>query len=444
MDKVSSELHQPQDSCTICQSELTGRRANRKSVSFVNPCRHLFHTNCIYRWASKHTTCPLDRRAIISQEVRLPLPPNWQTLLVNSARDGDYDQVLGLLKRGASVDAGCRYRDTPFAVAASNKHFSVARLLADHGSTDWYGQLSMGIMLLRGDGVKKDEAQAFEWFTRSACQGFADAEFSLGQMYWYGKGVLKNTTLAVDWLNKAAAQGSISAEAMLGDILINNAPFTDVPRGLQLLNNAVRGGSTYAMETLGRIYWQGIHVNVDLPKAQQLLEQAVEHNYIPAKKSLAGYYLKLEDKEKLPKVIALLQSAIDHHSTHPSTDAMTLLGIVFRNHLKDPIRALELFQLAAKHKDPYGLYELGYMYDKGEGVTKDPTMAFGYFQEAAMLGNSHAEFRMGLMFLHGSFGLEDWLSAEYWFQKAAEKGHKEASEKLNHIQNVWPISCPDI
>ena len=444
MDKVSSEPSQPHDFCTICQTRLYGKRANRKSVSFVNPCRHLFHTNCIYRWATKHTTCPLGRRPIVSLDVHLPLPPDWQTLLLNSARDGEYDQVLGLLKRGASVDADCRYRDTPFAIAASNKHFSVACLLADHGSTDWYAQLSMGTMLLRGDGVTKNETEAFKWFAKSADQGFAEAQFSIGHMYWHGKGVLKDTTLAVEWLNKAVAQGSVPAEAMLGDILINNSPFTDVPRGLQLLNDAVRAGSSYAMETLGRICWQGIHVNVDLPKAQQLLEQAVERNYIPAKKTLATYYLQLEAKEKLPQVITLLQSAIDHHSTHPCTDAMTLLGILYRNLLKDPIQALRLFQQAAKHKDPYGLFELGYMYDTGEGVPKDPAKAFSYFQEAAMLGNSHAEFRMGLMFLHGSFGFEDWLSAQYWFHEAAAKGHKKAAEKLNLIQKVWPRSRTDI
>ena len=444
MDKVSSELSQQPDSCSICQTKLYGQRANSKSVSYVNPCRHLFHTNCIYRWATKHTTCPLGRRAIVSLELHLPLPPDWQTLMVNSARDGEYDQVLGLLKRGAPVDANCRYRETPFAIAASNKHFSVARLLAEHGSTDWYAQDSMGTMLLRGDGVKKDEAQAFEWFAKSADQGFAEAQFSLGHMYWHGKGVLKNTALAVDWLKKAVAQESVSAEAMLGDILVHNAPFSDIPRGLELLNNAVHGGSSYAMETLGRIYWQGIHVNVDLPKARQLLERAVERNYIPAKKSLAGYYLKLGEKEKLPQVTTLLQSAIDHHSTYPSADAMTLLGIVYRDLLKDPIRALALFHQAAKHKDPCGLYELGYMYDTGEGVAKDPVKAFSYFKEAAMLGNSHAKFRMGLIFLHGSLGFEDWLSGQHWLHEAAKKGHKEAAEKLNLIQTLWPRSCIDI
>lgn len=444
MDKVSSGPHQQRDSCSICTTELCGPRANRKSVSFVNPCRHLFHTNCIYRWAAKHTTCPLGRRAIVSLELRLPLPRDWQALMVSGARDGEYDQVLGLLNRGASVDADRRYRDTPFAIAAANKHFSIARLLADHGSTDWYAQFSMGKMLLHGDGVEKDEAKSFEWFAKSADQGFAEAQFSLGHMYWHGIGVLKNTSLAVDWLKKAVAQESVSAEALLGDIFINNAPFTDIPQGLQLLNKAVRGNSSYAMETLGRLYWKGIHVDVDMPKAQQLLEQAVELSYIPAKKTLAEYYLELKDKEKLPQVFTLLQSAIDHHSTHPCTDAMTLLGILYRNLRKDPIRALWLFHQAANQKDPYGLFELGYMYDTGEGVPKDPAKAFSYFQEAAMLGNSHAEFRMGLMFLHGSFGFEDWLSAKYWLHEAAKKGHKKATEKLELIQKSWPRSCIDI
>lgn len=439
MNTASSESCRPRDFCSVCRKKLYSQKAIKKTVSSVNPCHHLFHTDCIYRWAAHHTTCPLGRRAIVSLELQLPLPPGWQNLMFNSARDGQYDQVLGLLKRGASVDANFPQQHTPFAIAASNNHCSVARLLADHGSTDCLGQFCMGHMLSTGSGVKKDEAQAFEWFAKAADQGFAPAEYRLGFIYWHGKGVFIDKMKAVDWLKKAVAKEFPSAQAMLGEIyLLDGSPFTDVPQGLQLLNKALQGGSLLAMKVLGRMYWKGTLVKVDLPRAQQLLERAAERNFIPAKVCLAQYYLELKDNEALPQVITLLQSAADQKCT----EAMTLLGTVYRDHLRNPARALELFHQAVKHKDPQGHYELSHMYETGEGVPKDLRQAFIHCREAAMQFHTNAQFRLGLMCLRGSFYPKNLYLAQYWFRKAAEKGHEGAAEKLNSISEPDSDSAP--
>ena len=439
MNTVSSDPLQPQDLCSICRKKLYSQRSKKITVSSVIPCRHLFHTHCIYPWVTKHTTCPLGRRTIVSLELQLPLPPDWQTLMFNGARAGQFDQVLGLLKRGAPVNADFPRQHTPFAIAASNQHYSVARLLADYGSTDCLGQFYMGHMLSTGSGVTRDDTQAIEWFAKAADQGFAPAEYRLGLMYWHGKGVLIDRMKSVDWLKKAVAKEYPSAQAMLGEIyLLDNSPLTNVPRGLQLLDKALQGGSLHAMKTLGHMYWKGTSVKVDLPRAQQLLEQAAERNFIPAKVCLAQYYLKLKGKEALPQIITLLQSAADQKCT----EAMTLLGTVYKDYLRDPARALEQFHQAVKHKDPQGHYELSHMYETGEGVPKDLRQAFIHCREAAEKFHVNAQFRLGLMFLHGCFYPKNVHSAEYWLRKAAQKGHKEAAEKLNSIQNPEPDPAP--
>lgn len=436
MNPLPSAVPQLQGICSICREELQSETlAGKHSISSVNPCGHLFHTDCIHRWGTEHITCPMGRRAIVSLELQLPLPPDWQNLMVNSARNGEYDQVLALLKRGAPVDAGCSYRHTPFAIAASNKHFSVARLLADHGSTDWAGQLCMGNMLYAGKAVVKDQAQAFKWYAKSADQGCAPAQFRLACMYWYGTGVPEDKMLAIDWLKKVVAQGVPEAQAMLGAIyLINDTPVTDIPRGLQLMNKAIQGGSLHAMQLLGSMHLRGEHVNVDLLKARQLLEQAAERNYLPAKTSLCECYLKLNDKEKLPQIITQLQSAVDQQSGN----AMYLLGTVYRDHLRDPVRAVELFKQAAELEDQYSNFELGHMYDTGKDVPKDSVRAFNHFRQAAMNGHSNAQFRLGLMYLRRRYRPKDLCLARYWLGKAAEKGHKKATVRLNRIRHPAP------
>ena len=43
-------------------------------------------------------------------------------------------------------------------------------------------------MYVNGRGVPQDYEKAIEWFTKSAVQGFARAQFNLGWMYAKGKG----------------------------------------------------------------------------------------------------------------------------------------------------------------------------------------------------------------------------------------------------------------
>ena len=436
MNPLPCAALQLQGNCSICREELHSETLDgKRTISSINPCGHLFHTDCIYRWSTEHITCPMGRRVIESLQLQLPLPSGWQNLMINSARNGEYDKVLALLKRGAPVDANCSYHHTPFAIAASKRHFSVARLLADHGSSDSAGQLCMGNMLFEGSGVEKDQAHAFKWYTKAADQGLAPAQFRLAMMYWFGTGVPSDKMLAVDWLKKVVAQGVPHAQATLGEIyLLNDTPVTDVPQGLQLLNKAIQGGSLRGMQLLGSLYLRGEHVNVDLPKARQLLEQAAKRNYLPAKTSLAEYYLKLNRTENLPQIITQLQSGVDQQYW----DAMYLLGTVYRDHLRDPIRALELFRQAAEKEDKNSHFELGHMYETGQGVPKDPGQAYVHFHKAAMRGHSNAQFRLGLMYLRGKYTSKDLCRARYFLGKAAEKGHKEATERLKHIKHLAP------
>jgi len=66
-----------------------------------------------------------------------------------------------------------------------------------------------------GIGVKKDEAQAADWYRKAAELGEARAKSQLGYMYHTGAGVPKDEDAAVAWYCKAAAQGHSRALANL-------------------------------------------------------------------------------------------------------------------------------------------------------------------------------------------------------------------------------------
>ena len=54
-----------------------------------------------------------------------------------------------------------------------------------------------------GNGVEQSYEKAVYWFTKSAKQGDADAQFSLGMAYYDGLGIEKNKSKAIEWIQNA-------------------------------------------------------------------------------------------------------------------------------------------------------------------------------------------------------------------------------------------------
>ena len=68
-------------------------------------------------------------------------------------------------------------------------------------------QYNLGGMYYNGKGVRKDYAQAVQWYRKAAEQGLAEAQFNLGLMYYNGQGVRQNLVIAKEWYGKACDNG---------------------------------------------------------------------------------------------------------------------------------------------------------------------------------------------------------------------------------------------
>jgi len=71
-------------------------------------------------------------------------------------------------------------------------------------------------------------------------------------------------------------------------------------------------------------------------------------------------------------------------------------------------------------KEAKALYDEGYKYYKGNGVTKDLAKAFSLFQKAAEGGNPDAYFRLGWMYESSEHVKQSYPEALKWYMKAAE------------------------
>jgi TPR repeat protein len=121
--------------------------------------------------------------------------------------------MLGMALHGPSS------ADLAAGVAAYNERNYALALqevmpLAGAGNAD--AQHLLGLMYYMGQGVQRDDEQAFAWQYKAALQGKAAAQYMVGAMYYTGNAVPQDRILAVTWFRKAAEQGQPDAQYTLG------------------------------------------------------------------------------------------------------------------------------------------------------------------------------------------------------------------------------------
>jgi hypothetical protein len=85
--------------------------------------------------------------------------------------------------------------------------------------------------------------------------------------------------------------------------------------------------------------------------------------------------------------------------------------------------AMTLLRPAAEAGDPNAQYNVGAMFNEGEGVAQDHVEAAKWYRLSAEQGDSQAQYQLGIMYHHGEGVAKDSAEAFRWFREAAEQGH---------------------
>ena len=75
-------------------------------------------------------------------------------------------------------------------------------------------------------------------------------------------------------------------------------------------------------------------------------------------------------------------------------------------------------------------YNLGVMYDKGQGVPQDYKTAVKWYRLAAEQGYAGAQYNLGTMYDNGQGVPQDYKTAVKWYRLAAEQGYADAQYNL--------------
>lgn len=150
--------------------------------------------------------------------------------------------------------------------------------------------------LLRG--AEPDVEKVIYWYTKSAQQGYAEAQNELAVCYEQGKYVKKDLKVAAYWYEKAAAQNHALANKQLGYLykdgagVEKNKSKADLyfKKSLQLYLADAERGDEFAMYMVGECYFFGDGVEKDLDIAKSWYEKAAALGDQGAIEALEEYY----------------------------------------------------------------------------------------------------------------------------------------------------------
>ena len=101
------------------------------------------------------------------------------------------------------------------------------------------------------------------------------------------------------------------------------------------------------------------------------------------------------------------------------------MAVVGQNTFADKLKKAEAGDAGAQ-------VDVGYAYQKGEGISKEPKKAVFWFRKAADQGHKIGQHNLGYCYANGIGVEKDYIQAIYWYKKSAEQGYAVAECNLGY------------
>uniref|UniRef100_U9SRY6 Protein kinase domain-containing protein n=1 Tax=Rhizophagus irregularis (strain DAOM 181602 / DAOM 197198 / MUCL 43194) TaxID=747089 RepID=U9SRY6_RHIID len=319
-------------------------------------------------------------------------------------------------------------------------------------------------------GAEKDEKRAFEFFEKSAGQGYINGIFRLAHCYNEGVGTKVDKAIAFMLYKIAAKKGSIEAQNNLGHLYeIGEGTKKCLKNAIHWYEKAADNGNVIAQYNLGICYEQGRGVEKDEVKAFEYYKKSAEQKYIDGKYQLANcYYRGIGTDISEEKAFKLYKDAAEagytlaqiklgalyelgywtekdcrmafswYEKAKENEIALYNLGRCYEYKIgteQDEFKAFEHYKKSADLGNINGMFRLGNCFDKGIGTDINKEEAFKLFVNTAEKGNPGAQNNLGSLYEKGEGTSKNLDKAFYWYKRAHENGNKEASYNLNRLQH---------
>ncbi len=128
-------------------------------------------------------------------------------------------------------------------------------------------------------------------------------------------------------------------------------------------------------------------------------------------------------------------------TTQNHSAAQFNLGVLYEHGegvQKDLNAAVQWYEKAAQQNNVKAQYNLGYLLLEGFGVPKNPVAALQWLEKAAHQGYAPAEYQVGCAYLEAKGVPQNRSLALEWLGRAAAQNHKDAQQVLVLAQSMAP------
>lgn len=316
--------------------------------------------------------------------------------------------------------------------------------------------------------VNEDYDKSFAIFKLLSNIGYTPSYRYMGKSYENGAGTVANSDKMVQYYEKAVAEGDHWCSYKLADYYYNKADYTKAYGMFLKCASNENENKSKAMYMLGNMQENGRGTEKSINLAIQSYRKSVQYStelacdarlalvrlgevvdkredFVDATKTMlmglsvqemyeTGYEYEhgLNNRYvSLPKAYAFYKAAADRGYTK----AYTTMGEIFVSKyypFNDKTTSDKYYKKAFKifkqkeSNDGEACYELGRMYQNGNGVASDQEQAKFYYKSGALLGDKNASWRFGLICKDEM----EYPEAYKFFLKAAEKGQGMAMYEL--------------
>jgi uncharacterized protein len=281
---------------------------------------------------------------------------------------------------------------------------------------DIAAQTALGKAYQDGKGVPQNDALALQWYRKAADQGAAAAENNLGIMYWMGEGVSRDKEEAVRWYRKAAKKGNPEAMFNLGAAYYNGEGVADDP--------------VFAYS------WFLLAKEAGNPAAEDAVRRSASEPGFSTGASIFQIGQMYEKGDDLPQsyaeAIRWYRKAADQ-----SAECALRLAVLLINGTgvkQDYGEAMRLCDTFAKKYNAEAQYCVGYLYQRGLGVTADSKQAAKWYADAAERGHAKAALTLSDMYLKEEGLAIDRPEAFYFLYLAYKEGVPGAKAQARSVR----------
>lgn len=271
-----------------------------------------------------------------------------------------------------------------------------------------------------------------------------DAWNEIAAQLYAGEKVTKNPTEAVRIWERLAKAGDAHSQNVLGSLLIRKEDSKSILEGIQWLEKAGNQGKTYALCTLGQIYYGGVGPIPASPETcTSYFQRAADLGDTEAMLTLAHYYqIGFGVPQSNERYMELNKLAAD--AGNPKGNYNLGVSYEFGKYSPvDEIESVKQYEIAAHGGIPEAQHNLGARYFNGKGVQRDTSKGLYFYLYAAASGSYLSQHNLGLAYLSGDGVDKNEVSALSWFLMAVDHGSKESQpyvETLLHKLNTEEIS----